>query len=99
MSMKDRPFKEDIVWCDAENVSLTSSSFHGYYGRKRQGGIEKITSEYHEGNSALCNKNFGICEDMEKFVPISEVPKHEFNEKLVCKKCLKIYNNLNNQTK
>jgi len=92
--MKDRKnlTKSDIVFHSAENEDLTSSAKHGLYASFRKDGIGRYTGETHEGNSALCNKNYGISEDGDSYLQIDSIP----NEGLrgACKRCLAIYSKL-----
>jgi len=87
--------KSDVVWSEQENLTATASALHGYYPNDRISGIDVYTGESHLGNSALCNKGMGVSEDGESFLPIADVPVSKLNESVACKKCLRIYNNLN----
>jgi len=87
--------KTDIVWNRADNETETYSSYHGYYNRTRKGlYFYKDNYEGYKGSAALCNKNMGISEDGEVFIPTNELENHGLQRKYVCKRCLKIYDNL-----
>jgi len=81
--------KSDVIFHSAENEDLTSSAKHGLYAAPRKDTVGYYTGETHEGNSALCNKNFGISEDGDSYLKIDSIP----NEGLrgACKRCLSIY--------
>ena len=82
--------KEDVKWMDTDNADATRSTYHGYYGRVRQ---NQYFGDY-EGNSALCNKKYGISEDGEGFLPIDKVDDDGLKRERVCQRCLKIYDKL-----
>lgn len=82
--------QEDVKWMDADNADATSSTYHGYYGRKRK----NFLGEFYHANSALCNKKKGISDDGQGFVPISGVEDNGLVRDRVCKSCLKIYDKL-----
>jgi len=89
---------DKLVWTWMENETRTHSALHCYYSRKRKDSVGRYTGETHDGNSALCNKKYGISEDGDSFLPIDKIIPSELNEKAACKSCLKIYNNLKYKT-
>lgn len=81
--------QQDVKWMDADNADATRSTYHGYYGRYRHGYLGA-----YKGNSSLCNKNKGISEDGESFLPIKKVENNGLKREQVCQRCLKIYDKL-----
>ncbi|MEB0262889.1 hypothetical protein [Mucilaginibacter sp. 10I4] len=92
MKNKSELIKADVKFHSAENEYLTRSAKHGLYGSTRKDSMGRYTGETHEGNSALCNKNYGISEDGDEYLSIDKIPHEGFNG--VCKRCLAIYNKL-----
>ncbi len=88
--------QSDIVWSAVPNESDTAESFHGYYAAERVGGIGIYTGEKHNGNSSLCNHKYGISEDGDTFVAIELVESTPLVADHACKRCLKIFKNLDN---
>lgn len=84
--------QKDIVWSESDNYNATKTVYHGYYSRMR---TTEIGNEKAIGNSALCNKNWGIADENENYLPIEEIEDSGLNREKVCKSCLKIYNKLN----
>lgn len=80
-----------LVWTWMENHDASHSALHCYYGRKRKDDVGRFTGETHDGNSALCNKKFGISEDGSSFLSIDKIVSDLLDESLACKRCLKIY--------
>jgi len=89
--MKRTLIQQKLVWTWMENDTATHSALHCYYGRKRKDHIGLYTGETHDGNSALCNKNFGVSEDGSSFLPIDKIEPYKLVESMACKKCLKSY--------
>lgn len=83
-----------LVWTWMTNYSDTHTALHCYYGRERKDSVGRYTGETHSGNSALCNKNFGVSEDGDSFLHIDKIEPSVLNRKAACKKCLKIYDKL-----
>ena len=83
-----------LVWAWMENHNATHSALHCYYGRKRKDDVGRYTGETHDGNSALCNKKYGISEDGSSFLPIDKIIPDPLDKSKACKRCLKIYNQL-----
>jgi hypothetical protein len=80
----------NVKWIDADSSDGNYGNFHGYKPSKR---THEYFGEY-DGNSSLCNKNRGIIdEDGETFTPFEKLISDKFDEKKVCKNCLKIYKN------
>lgn len=88
--------KSKLVWTWMENEDATHSALHCYYGRKREDDIGRYTGETHDGNSALCNKKYGVSEDGSSFLAIDEIVPSKLDEEKACKRCLKIYKKLTN---
>ncbi len=86
--------QNDIVWSESDNYNATKTVYHGYYARMRTTAIGKWTNEKAMGNSALCNKNWGIGDENENYLPIEEIEDSGLNREKVCKSCLKIYDKL-----
>lgn len=84
--------QKDVKWMNADNATSTASCYHGYYASKRK--IPYIGNTY-EGNSALCNKNFGIS-DGDDFVHIDKVEDDGLKRDRVCGRCLRIFDKLPN---
>lgn len=76
----------DIVWNDSENYDCTRSASHGMYSSER-GRFDK-----YQGNSALCNYQYGISEGG-PYLPIEDVPYNSTYEGS-CKSCQKIFDKL-----
>lgn len=83
-----------LVWVWMENETATHSTLHCYYGNKRKDSTGQFTGETHDGNSALCNKNLGISEDGDSFLPINAIKPDELNRNAACKRCLKAYDKI-----
>ncbi len=83
--------QKEVKWVHSENEAATADNYHGYYGSKRK--IPYIGEEY-DGNSALCNKNYGQSEDGEGYMPIEKLDNHGLKRERVCLRCLKIYDKL-----
>ena len=87
--------KEDVIWSVQPTPTDSYVSCHGYYSNKRYSEVGAIIGESHEGNSALCNKRYGVSEDGDSFLPLSEINKLEdVDYSKVCKKCYHIFKNL-----
>lgn len=84
--------KSDISFYSAENATATASAKHGLYGTPRKDGIGKYTRELHDGNSALCNRNYGISDDGDTFLNIADIPNEGLSG--ACRRCIEIYNKL-----
>ena len=93
-----RKIEGKLVWTWMENEDATHAALHCYYGAKRKDLLGKYTGDTHDGNSALCNKRYGISEDGDSFLPIDKIIASPLNEEKACKRCLKIYNNLKTNT-
>lgn len=83
--------KDKLVWAWMENETATHSALHCYYSNERKDSVGQYTGETHSGNSALCNKKYGISEDGDSFLPIDAIKPDELNRELACKRCLKIF--------
>jgi len=92
MKSRSELTKADIRFHSAENENLTSSSKHGLYANSRKDTMGRYTGETHDGNSALCNKSFGISEDGDSYLTIDKIPNEGI--KGACKRCVAIYNKL-----
>lgn len=88
--------KGKLVWSWMES-DTGHTALHCYYGRRRKDSTGMYTGETHEGNSALCNKRFGISEDGDSFLPIDNISPSKLDENAACQSCLKIYNKLKNK--
>jgi hypothetical protein len=84
--------QKDVVFHSAENEDLTSSAKHGLYGSLRKDTMGRYTGETHEGNSALCNKRYGLSEDGDTYLTIDKIPNEGLNG--ACKRCISIFNKL-----
>lgn len=91
--------KEDIVWTNIDNETGNGTAIHGYYSTLRKGPMGEYFCETHNGNSALCNKKFGVSEDGEIFLTIEKLEGMKFDPNLFCQKCVKIYNSLPKEDK
>lgn len=83
-----------LVWAWMENETATHSALHCYYSRQRKDSTGMYTGERHDGNSALCNRRYGISEDGDSFLQIDKIEPSELIRTAACKKCLKIYDRL-----
>jgi len=92
--MKRNIVQSDVVWATMSNIDETRLSTHGFYSRIRSG----LFGEQYYGNGSLCNKNYGVSEDGETFLPITKIDAEPLNEETACKRCLKIFNSLNQNT-
>jgi hypothetical protein len=91
MDTKENLTKQDVIWCESDNFDATKTVYHAYYGRLRK---RLYTGELYSGNSALCNKNKGMSNENEEFIPIYEVENSGLKEDKVCKSCLLIFKKL-----
>lgn len=78
-----------LAWCGVENENM-HWSFHCYKPAART-----FFGEGYEGNKALCCK-FGISEDGDTFIPFGQIEAQELDRDAACKRCLKIYDKLQN---
>jgi hypothetical protein len=76
-----------IKFATLENEAVTIAlKQHAYIEAERGAWY----SEKYQGNKQLCGK--GGVHDGDKFVSIDEINDEGINQKGICKKCLKIYN-------
>lgn len=83
-----------LVWAWMENEDQSHSALHCYYSAQRKDSVGMYTGETHNGNSALCNKNWGISEDGDSFLPIDKIKPDDMDRNAACKRCLKIYDKI-----
>lgn len=89
-----REIEGKLVWAWMENEDASHSALHCYYGRDRKDSVGQYTGETHKGNSALCNKKYGISENGDSFLSIDKIVPDTLDPFNACKKCLKMYNKL-----
>ena len=82
--------KGKLVWTWMES-DTGHTALHCYYSRERKDEIGYYTGETHSGNSALCNKRYGVSDDGSSFLHIDAIEPIVLNRTAACKKCLKIY--------
>lgn len=91
---KEKISQNEVKWSTVENFDQTRVSQHAYYGLDRvDNNAGKWTGETHRGNGALCNKNWGISEDGDYYLPIEHIiPENQSG--IACRSCIKIYESL-----
>jgi len=77
----------EIVWSTADNSTGTKTLAQHAYKAKMRG---KYYGEPYEGNVTLCGQ-FGIMNEDEKFMKVSEIDSEHHNKQKACKTCTKIY--------
>lgn len=93
-----RKIEGKLVWTWMESHDTGHMALHCYYSRERKDDIGRYTGETHSGNSALCNKKYGVSEDGSSFLHIDAIEPSVLNRASACKKCLKSYDKLKELT-
>lgn len=75
-----------IVWnapesCDGERTLLQ----HAFVSKQRG----KWHEDKYDGNQSLCGK-IGIANESEKYIPLNEIEKEDFDKTKACKRCVAI---------